>query len=418
MKINQYRVFLVLILVIFTGIIVIMYQNTGTKPQESFIEAGDKVEIAVICPQSSELEAYTFLAEMAEQDINDYMVEQGFPLEFVFNVSNADGRAMNAYNLAKQHYENGNRLIVGLSWSSQMDTFFSFANSNDCLIISPGSTQTWPWRLAPNTYRLYPAEHLYTVPLTRCVESLNISKVVIVKLRFSFADIMYDEFKDDYSGEVSEIVIESDSTDVDFNSTTQLLEAEIKESIQEHGIDHVAVYFISLSDHLAKILDSSTDDTLYSVPWFVWNWYTWHQDPGTRFSDFEEDKTQLARIQLIGAHPAIPDNPTYTRVNEAYQEAFDQLISMIHGNIYDGLWITALAVAETGSVNGTKVGLAIPDIAKSYVGVTGNCSLNDWGDRWGVDWTIYGYRLIEDQSTVTEFGFYNCTTGEITWYDR
>lgn len=155
---------------------------------------------------------------------------------------------------------------------------------------------------------------------------------------------------------------------------------------------------------------------MYSVPWFAWNWYTWHQDPGTRYSDFEQDRTQLSRIQLIGTHPAIPDNPTYTRVNTAYIETFDKPLSMIQDNVYDGLWIKALAVAETGSVDGTVVGSAIPSIAENYVGVTGNCSLNDWGDRWGVDWTIYGYRLIENQSMVTEFGFYNCTTDEITWY--
>ena len=91
---------------------------------------------------------------------------------------------------------------------------------------------------------------------------------------------------------------------------------------------------------------------------------------------------------------------------------------MIHGNVYDGLWITALAVSETGSMDGTKVGLAIPSIAKSYVGVTGNCSFNDWGDRWGVNWSIYRYRLVDHISQISLYGFFNFSTGEITWFDN
>ncbi len=270
-------------------------------------------------------------------------------------------------------------------------------------------------RLAPNTYRLYPAQHLYTVPIVKSVEFLNITKVVIIQMDAGFADIMKDEFKKEYEGEMSEILIEAESSDIGLQHTAQVLEEEIKESIKEHGENHVAVYFISFSDQLEKILDSSTDDTLYSVPWFVWNWYTWHQDPGVQHSKFEEDRRLLARIKLLGVHPAIPDNPTYRRINEAYQETFDQPISMIHGNVYDGLWITALAVAETGSIDGTIVGSAIPSIAKSYVGVTGNCSVNDWGDRWGVDWIILGYQQTDDSNVVTQYGTFNCTTEEITW---
>ncbi|MCW4014057.1 MAG: hypothetical protein NWF07_13875 [Candidatus Bathyarchaeota archaeon] len=387
------------------------------KTQEPMTTDNKMVEILVICPRGIELPEYTFLSEMAEQDINNYMLENKHPHTFNFAVRSADGTGMNAYNLAKQHYDNGNKLIVGLSWSSQLDTFFSFAQSNDCLVISPGSTQTWPWKLAPNTYRMYPADHLYTVPLVRCVENLNISKVILVQSE-GYMKTMDDDFMEEYSGEVSTIRIEHDIDYSEVNSSTLLLEEEINESTKEYGEDHVAVYFIGSSYLLEKILDTTTDDTLYSVPWFVWNWFTWHQDLGTRYSRFEENKTQLTPLQILGVHPAIPDNPTYHRVNQAYLEEFNQSISMIHGNIYDALWITALAVAETNSTDGTTVGLAIPDIAKTHVGVTGNCSFNDWGDRWGVDWSVYGYDFTGDQPIVTMYGFYNFTTDEVTWRDR
>jgi ABC-type branched-subunit amino acid transport system substrate-binding protein len=394
------------------------FEQREQEPASNGLE-NDTVTIGVICPCTRELEAYKFLADLAEQDINKHMKEQGSSLDFNFIVGDAQGQSVNAYDIAKEHYDSGNKLIVGLSWSSQMDTFFSFAKDRGCLIISPGSTQPWPWRLAPSTYRLYPADHLYTVPLVEAVESLNISKVIFLRLlHSSFADIMREEFTTGYNGEIIDVQMDTQGADSTLEQATEVLQEEIQEAINEHGENHVAVYFLGINDHLEKILDSTTDDTIFRVPWFVWNWYNWYDDSGTRYTGFEEDVSILSRIKLIGVHPAIPDNPVFTRINGLYMERFGEPISMIHGNIYDGLWITALSVIQAGSIDGVDVGEVVPEIAKHYVGVSGNCSLNDWGDRWGVDWTLYGYKLEGNTTKVTQFGLYSYTTGKITWYDN
>lgn len=89
---------------------------------------------------------------------------------------------------------------------------------------------------------------------------------------------------------------------------------------------------------------------------------------------------------------------------------------MIHGNVYDGLWIMALSVAEAQSIDGNIVGQVIPDISRKYHGVIGNCSFNEWGDRWGVDWTLYGYKNIENRTEVVSYGFFNSSNKEIDWF--
>ena len=409
-----------LIIVIGAVFFLIGFQYIEQRDQESASNdlANGTVTIGVICPQTSELDAYKFLAELAEQDINKHLKEQGSSLDFNFIVGDAQGQSINAYDIAKQHYDSGNKLIVGLSWSSQMDTFISFARENRCLIISPGSTQPWPWRLAPSTYRLYPADHLYTIPLAKAMESIDIKKVIILQLDTGFADIMREEFIGEFKEEHTEILIEAQSTDTELEQATIRLKDEIQRATNEHGEDHVAVYYIGFSDHLEKILGSATDDTIFSVPWFVWNWYNWYEDIGISYSGFKEDVGILARIKLIGAHPAIPDNPVFTRINEEYLERFGEPVSMIHGNLYDGLWLMALSVVESGSIDGALVGEMIPLISKNYVGVTGNCSFNDWGDRWEVDWTLLGYKIEGNTTKVTQFGLFNFTTGKITWYEN
>ena len=412
MEPRQHRAIIAIALLVIALITIISIQH---MKQQSQTPTKNTVNVLVICPRVTELPEYTFLSEMAEQDINEYMHEQEQPHTFNFTVKSADGTSIDAYNIAKQYTDTGNKLIVGLSWSSQLDTFVSYAASNDCLILSPGSTQTWPWRLAPNTYRLYPADHLYTAPLARCIESRNVSKVILVQVE-GYMKTMDDEFLDEYTKNISKIIIEHDADDNQINVTTRLLEETITESIKTHGETHVAVYFIGFSELLEKILNSTTDNTLYNVPWFTWDWFTWHQDPGTKYSGFMENKTKLP--QLFGVHPAIPDNPTYHRVNQAYLEEFNKSISMIHANIYDALWINALTVAETNSSDGTTVGLSVPEVAQNYVGATGNCSFNEWGDREGVDWMVFGYEFTSNQTEVVTFGFYNVTSDKVTWLDR
>ena len=261
-----------LIIVIGAVFFLIGFQYIEQRDQEPESNglANGTVTIGVICPKTDELDAYKFLADLAEQDINKHLKEQGSSLDFNFIVGDAQGQSINAYDIAKQHYDSGNKLIVGLSWSSQMDTFFSFAKDNGCLIVSPGSTQPWPWRLAPSTYRLYPADHLYTIPIAKAMESIDIKKVIILQLDTGFADIMREEFIEEFKEEHTEILIEAQSTDTELEQATLRLKDEIQRANNEHGEDHIAVYYIGFSDHLEKILHAAlagVGHRLTPLPW-------------------------------------------------------------------------------------------------------------------------------------------------------
>ena len=109
-----------LIIVIGAVFFLIGFQYIKQRDQEPASNGleNDTVTIGVICPCTSELDAYKFLAELAEQDINKHMKEQGSSQDFKFIVSDAQGRGKIAYDIGKQHYDSGNKLIVGLSWSS------------------------------------------------------------------------------------------------------------------------------------------------------------------------------------------------------------------------------------------------------------------------------------------------------------
>ncbi|MGA7076755.1 MAG: hypothetical protein WBZ42_09485, partial [Halobacteriota archaeon] len=62
---------------------------------------------------------------------------------------------------------------------------------------------------------------------------------------------------------------------------------------------------------------------------------------------------------------------------------------------YDAMWIVARALAEAGAQNSTALREAIPRIASSYSGITGNTTLNAVGDR---AYASYDFWTIANQN--------------------
>ena len=66
---------------------------------------------------------------------------------------------------------------------------------------------------------------------------------------------------------------------------------------------------------------------------------------------------------------------------------------------YDSAWIVTIAYLETRSAGSSVMNVAIPQVADSYYGITGNTALNAAGDR---KFASYDFR-----SVMQENGAYN-----------
>jgi ABC-type branched-subunit amino acid transport system substrate-binding protein len=416
-RIKSTQILTAVFIIIIIGVVLVSVrvppQTRNTQPLE--FNPTKPITITVICPQTSELEAYTLLTKQAETDINKHMREFDQPLEFSFNILDAQGESKTAYDHAYASYNLGYELIVGLSWSSQMDTFFSFAQENGALIISPGSAQPWPWKLAPNTYRLHPADHLYSIPIASAIQSLNISNIIVLKQGEHYANPILDQFKSEYHGNIQIISLDVTMNDIHITEKVEEIQALINEACKNVGPEHVGVYYIGFSHKFNRLIEIYSQFNQYKVPWFVSEWYEWYNDSGSVSGGFNETMHLLGEINLIGCYPEKPTTESFKRINNIYSNTTGSPLPLVHGNLYDGLWITALSVAEAKSIDGDIVGQIVPKVSSNYVGVTGNCSFNEWGDRWGVDWNIYGYYSNENVTKAEVFGLYNTRSREIHW---
>ena len=88
----------------------------------------------------------------------------------------------------------------------------------------------------------------------------------------------------------------------------------------------------------------------------------------------------------------------------------------------DAAWILTQAVLETkpsmqvNTYSAKDVIRVFPDVCYRYFGYSGWCNLNEAGDRSSPNYDILGYKLTDDHADCVRYGYYDGTTGEVTWF--
>ena len=85
------------------------------------------------------------------------------------------------------------------------------------------------------------------------------------------------------------------------------------------------------------------------------------------------------------------------------------------GNTYDAVWLSALTMIEIGDYNNVSFIESFPDVARSYEGVSGNCSLDQYGDRLYGNYHIYNYVKRGWDVYLSEIGYYDSENSCISW---
>ena len=85
------------------------------------------------------------------------------------------------------------------------------------------------------------------------------------------------------------------------------------------------------------------------------------------------------------------------------------------GNLYDAVWLSALTVIQTGEYDNVTFIETFPEVARDYNGVSGNCNLDQYGDRLNAGYNIYKYVLRGENVYLKEIGYCDTSLPGIQW---
>lgn len=380
---------------------------------EMIEETVNTVEIGVMSPTSETYSAYMFLAELAQEEINEYCKESLIDYQFKFVLTCAEGMAGNALELTRQYHACGINLVVGYGWSSHLCSGArEYAEENGMVLLSPSSTSPI-YAVKDHVFRLCPNDFMVIHPLAKTMWSIGVTDVVVFHRGDAWGDGLVEGLKAEYEkigGRIPNVVRYTGETEgAGFRSYVERADDALQEIVKEVGEEHAAVLLLSFSEAVDILRESGGFQGLMNVTWFG-------VESTARSEMIRENASKEAmRVKLISLDVDLPETEVYRWVNEAFGASLNRTLSFYNANIYDGCWIMALSVIEANMTNASAIIDVLPRVALNYTGASGNCHLDENGDRDTMDYALWGYFEVDGECTCLKCGTYHNDSDEVEW---
>ena len=186
------------------------------------------------------------------------------------------------------------------------------------------------------------------------------------------------------------------------------LEAEADNATLMYGADRVAVMMLYYSNpHLVR--EASKQPFLSGLSWFGWS-ASLRSEEMLALAGAEASKLGLV-CPVLGVHRSDSTSP----VLDQYLEEFGEPMSPVMAATIDASFIMVEAIIEVNGTDPLLLSEAIPSIADEFVGLTGRCALNEYGDKVISDYELWGYAVESGAPKVVYLGRYDSAEDEVVW---
>ena len=359
------------------------------------------IKIGITASTDSD-EPYTrYVAEKAEQDIHRYCLENDLPYRFDFVLGNNLGTSEMALGNLITFDSLGIDLVVGHLWDSHCSASLNYVNDNDILLLSPGSSSYELAHSDDNLFRLASIETQQLDVNIECMKVMGIEHVIVFAIKTDWGRMMSESFEEKLSGtgiELVEVLYYPESPKILVPQKLYL--NDLVYSLTRHyGAEHVALQLFD-TDRLNELFESGGG---YSedIIWFSTGAVVYAKPGGGR---------ALLNVLLLSPVPTSTSSK-FSEFSGEIRDNYGFNVSYYGASAYDACWLYALSIMEAGSTNVTLVRRALLNVSDNYIGVSGDCSLNDSGDRVRSDYNIMGFSRIGDDFRI--FGEYNSTDKKV-----
>jgi branched-chain amino acid transport system substrate-binding protein len=360
--------------------------------------------------------------KIAIKDINEYLFKTHSSNGIELIIEDTQSNPSASLEKLKQLAAKGIKIVIGPATSAAVQGIKDYSDKNGIILISPSSTATSLATAGDNLFRFVPDDSHQAQAISRLMWNDGIRLVVpfwrtdiygndLVKatkqsvqaLGGSVADgVGYTPNTGDFAASLNRINF------IVWDQDLKVLDSMVDKAISQYGIDKVGVYFVAFDEIAPIFIQAQNHPTLSKVKWYG--------SDGSTLNNKLIKNTEAAAF-------AVKTNFTTPifGVENDNDERLKHVEAQIHEQIertprsyasvaYDTLWVAALAENYTNAtpdVNYLKNTLL--KIADSYNGITGNTTLNQFGDRKYGDydfWTVQDSEGTHDSFIWKSIGKY------------
>ena len=360
--------------------------------------------------------------KIATKDINEYLFKTHSSNGIELIIEDTQSNPSASLEKLKQLAAKGIKIVIGPATSAAVQGIKDYSDKNGIILISPSSTATSLATAGDNLFRFVPDDSHQAQAISRLMWNDGIRLVVpfwrtdiygndLVKatkqsvqaLGGSVADgVGYTPNTGDFAASLNRINF------IVWDQDLKVLDSKVDKAISQYGIDKVGVYFVAFDEIAPIFIQAQNHPTVSKVKWYG--------SDGSTLNNKLIKNTEAAAF-------AVKTNFTTPifGVENDNDERLKHVEAQIHEQIertprsyasvaYDTLWVAALAENYTNAtpdVNYLKNTLV--KIADSYNGITGNTTLNQFGDRKYGDydfWTVQDSEGTHDSFIWKNIGKY------------
>lgn len=343
---------------------------------------------------------------IALYDINNYLVSISSTIRLKLKIEDTGLDTSNALAKIQSFSASGIRFVIGPQSSKEVSALKMFADQNNIVIISQGSTAGNLALSGDNIFRFCPSDSIEGAAIAQLMWDEGITAFVPfseddagnrglqIAAKASFIKL---------GGTVTQGVVFDPAT-VDFTPYFQTVRSEILQQQVAIGKNKVGVYITGFDAVVTIFKQAITDTVLSSVKWYG--------SDGMVLNEKLITDSTAARFAEMTKYPC----PTYG-LNQSNKFKWEPVVNQIESELgyqpdafsistYDALWIIAITyLSVDGADDFQTLKKVFQQTANSYYGLTGATVLNDAGDRkfgyyayWGVQksgvaykWSLLGY---------------------------
>jgi branched-chain amino acid transport system substrate-binding protein len=360
--------------------------------------------------------------KVATKDINEYLFKTHSGIGIKLVVEDTQSNSSVSLEKLKQLAAKGIKIVIGPATSAAVQGVKDYADKNGIILISPSSTAPSLAIAGDNLFRFVPDDRhqgeaivkrmwddgiRVVIPFWRTDvygnDLVTATKKSIQELGGRIADgVGYIPNTGDFAASLNRINF------IVWDQDLKALDSKVNQAISQYGTDKVGVYFVAFDEIAPIFIQAQNHATLSKVKWYG--------SDGSTLNNKLIRNTEAAAFAVKTGFPT----PIYAVENDN-DERLKHVEAQIHEQIertprsyasvaYDILWVAALAennTKATHDINNLKN--TIVKIADSYNGITGNTTLNQFGDRKYGDydfWAVKNSKSTHDSLVWKRVGKY------------
>lgn len=380
--------------------------TTEGTPEKAI--SANTVKIGALLPlsgvSSSSGKSTEAALDRALNDVNTYFSDTNSSIRYDLVVHDTESDPTTSLEKLRLLAKDDIRIMIGPATSAELEAIKDYADKNDIIIISHSSTAPSLAIEGDNIFRFVPNDLQQAEAISRVMWEQGIRMVIpfwrddifghelMQAVRANF-EKMGGEFDKDsekvgYAPRTGQLAASLHRINfIMWDNALKFLESRVQNALSKYAPDKIGVYMISLDEVTPIFIQAYNHPILSKVKWY-----------GSDGTALNEKLIRNHESALFAVNISFT-NPIYgfqNMKNEKLANLLAEIRSQVHVSpspysavAYDIFWVAAMSenITRNSESNVTSnqdiqvLKNALTSSANSYLGVTGNTTLNRMGDR-------------------------------------